>query len=528
MIATIFRNRKTLRDNKRWQLIAARPFSVALFFGCMGSWGGYEIAGVPAMWRLALMTLGLISLSRLSAGVSDSSENKQFVYSMVAVLITTKLLELANQPAPLFRLYIVLTALTGAIFSLIWSAKSKHKRMYLYAKLFRLIALFLTVIILLELMGKTAIAFYLLISLLRTIAVVIAYLFFRYLFRQTLKSAFNTSLSLQEEAKGMDRRAIVRHAAIAGDLVLWGILFVPAILVIWKVYDSFGEAVKGFLSFGFEMASQRISIGLVIMAGGVLYATLVVSWIIQEIFLNPMLTKRQVEMGVRHAMAKLVRYFMVLLGFLLALSTLGFEVTKLTIVLSAFGVGIGFGLQGIVNNFVCGIILLLERPVRVGDMVEIGGRWAVIKRIGLRSATVTTFDEADLIIPNANMVNSEVTNWTLSNRRARIQIPLGVAYGSNVGLVIETLASCGKENPYVDKTTDPQVLFQRFGESSLEFELRVWVSDVDKRLIVKSEIHREIERKFREAKIEIAFPQLDLHLRTTDEWKSFRPLGVSR
>ena len=202
---------------------------------------------------------------------------------------------------------------------------------------------------------------------------------------------------------------------------------------------------------------------------------------------------------------------------------LGLNFTKLTIMLSALGVGIGFGLQGVVNNFVSGIILLFERPVRVGDMVEVGGRWAMIKRIGLRSTTVTTFDEADLIIPNANLVNDEVTNWTLSNRRARLQIPVGVAYGSDVPLVIETLTACGKENPWVAKTPDPQVLFLRFGESSLEFELRVWIMDVDQRLNAKSQIHQEIDRRFREAKIEIAFPQRDLHLRSVDESVILRP-----
>ena len=222
-------------------------------------------------------------------------------------------------------------------------------------------------------------------------------------------------------------------------------------------------------------------------------------------------------------MVRLLHYFIVFVAFFLVLSILGFDITRLTIMLSALGVGIGFGLQGIVNNFVSGIILLFERPVRVGDMVEVGGQWALIKRIGLRSTTVTTFDEADLIIPNANLVNDEVINWTLSNRRARLQIPVGVAYGSNVPRVIETLTACGKENPWVAKTPEPQVLFLSFGESSLEFELRVWVSDIDQRLNVRSQIHQEIDRRFREANIEIAFPQQDLHLRSVDESVMLRP-----
>jgi small-conductance mechanosensitive channel len=151
-----------------------------------------------------------------------------------------------------------------------------------------------------------------------------------------------------------------------------------------------------------------------------------------------------VETGVRVSIARLVHYVFIFAGFVLAR---GFEFTKLTIVLSALGVGIGFGLQAVVNNFVSGLILLFERPVRVGDYIEIGGNWAEIKKIGLRATTVQTFDQADVIIPNADLITNQVTNWTLSNRRVRLIIPVGVAYGSDVALVMETLLACAKISP---------------------------------------------------------------------------------
>jgi small-conductance mechanosensitive channel len=200
-----------------------------------------------------------------------------------------------------------------------------------------------------------------------------------------------------------------------------------------------------------------------------------------------------------------------------ALLALGFEFTKLTIILSALGVGIGFGLQGIVNNFVSGLILLFERPVRVGDFIELDGKWAEIKNIGLRATTVQTFDQADVIIPNADLVSNQVINWTLSNRRVRLIISVGVAYGSDIELVMKTLVACARENSGIAGEPTPQVLFQSFGESSLDFELRVWVPNAEDRLTVKSELNQEIERKFRGAKIEIAFPQRDLHLRNVNE-----------
>jgi small-conductance mechanosensitive channel len=267
---------------------------------------------------------------------------------------------------------------------------------------------------------------------------------------------------------------------------------------------------------------------LLIVSAGVLYGSFVASWIIQKLLMDETFVRRRVEMGVRHSIGRLVHYFLILIGFLLAISILGFDVTKFTIMLSALGVGIGFGLQGVVNNFVSGLILLFERPVRVGDSIEIDGKWAEIKRIGLRATTVQTFDQADVIVPNADLVTNQVTNWTLSNRRVRLVIPVGVAYGSDVPLVMEKLMACGKANPNVSKTHEPQVLFLRFGESSLDFELRVWVMDADFRVKVQSELHQEIDRSFRDANIEIPFPQQDLHLRSADESVVLRPQEATR
>jgi len=132
-----------------------------------------------------------------------------------------------------------------------------------------------------------------------------------------------------------------------------------------------------------------------------------------------------------------------------------------------------------------------------------------------------------VIIPNADLVSNQVTNSTLSSRKVRLIIPVGVAYGSDVPLVIETLLGCADAHPMVAKAPAPQVLFLNFGESSLDFELRVWVSDVDHRLTTQSELHQEIDRSFREAKIEIAFPQRDVHLRSADESVTMRPLGIT-
>jgi potassium efflux system protein len=325
-----------------------------------------------------------------------------------------------------------------------------------------------------------------------------------------------------------DTDVIVRRVTLFINAAICGLILLPGMLFSWGVYDDLSAAIKGLLSLGFNVGSQRISLGLVIIAAGILYGSFFASWIIQKLLTDQVLARRRVEVGVQVAIAKLVHYVLIFIGFVVALLALGFEFTKLTIMLSALGVGIGFGLQGIVNNFVSGLILLFERPVRVGDYIEFGGNWAEIKKIGLRATTVQTFDEADVIIPNADLVSNQVINWTLTNRRVRLIIPVGVAYGSDISLVMETLVESAKQNSDVAEEPIPQVLFLNFGESSLEFELRVWVLDADNRLVVSSAIHQEIDRRFREAKIEIAFPQRDLHLRSLDESTNLQPPEISR
>ncbi len=524
VIITVYRNRQVLKDSERWRLFAARPFSIGLFLGVIATIVFYEYEGISAMWRLILLTVSGISFARLVGGMDDASEKREFIYGLIIVLIVTQLLEWVNLPLPLLRLYTILTALVGLVFCLRWAGKSgRRKGSGLYTWLFRSVSLLLVVIIIAELLGNQWLAFYLLISSITSIALVVAFRVLFYVIRGALGWLFLTSPLRRAAVLYKDTNIIIRRAEVFVDIVIWGLILIPGILMIWKVYDTLGEATRGLLALGFKLGSQRISVGLVITSVGILYVAFFASWILQKLLMDEVLVRRRVERGGRLSIARLLHYVLVFVGFLLALSVLGLDFTKLTIMISALGVGIGFGLQGVVNNFVSGLILLFEQPVRVGDYIELGGTWAEVKRIGLRSTTVQTFDQADLIVPNADLVTNQVTNWTLSNRRTRLTIAVGVAYGSDVPLVVETLMACGKENSWVAKTTVPQVLFLRFGESSLEFELRVWVMDVDQRLTAMSEIHQEIDRRFREAEIEIAFPQMDLHLRSVDESVILRP-----
>jgi len=524
LIIAIYRNREVLKGSKRWQFLAARPFSAGLFFGIVAMLWIYENQGFTSTWGLAVTIVVGISFARLIGGLIESSWKRQLLYGLIIVFIVTRLTHMISLPLPLFRLYTVLTALTALLFCLRWAGESAHhKAPSFYSWSLRLVSFYFVFIIIAQIWGKQGLAEFLFISLIRSLAAVFTVMLFMYMIRGGLEWLFRTSPLRRATVLYSDTEAIIRRVSLFIDVAIWGLVLLPFILVFWGVFDSFGKAMKGLLALGFNLGSQRISVGLLIGAAGIFYGSFLISWILQKLLMDELLLRRQVERGIRLSVGRLVHYALIVTGFLLALSTLGFGVTKLTIILSALGVGIGFGLQSVVNNFVSGLILLFERPVRVGDIIELGGKWAEIKRIGLRATTVQTFDQADLIIPNADLVANQVTNWTLSNRRVRLIIRVGVAYGSDVSLVVKTLMACAKATSMLAKTPEPQVLFLSFGESSLDFELRVWILDVAERLIMQSELHQEIDRRFREAKIEIAFPQRDLHLRSVDESVILRP-----
>jgi len=309
---------------------------------------------------------------------------------------------------------------------------------------------------------------------------------------------------------------IVSRSALLANLLI-GAIFVTFILVTWRLYDRPIEAIQGLMSFGFTVGSRKVTVGLIFTAAAFLYGSFIVSWAVQAMLMEGVFTRRQLKVGVRISIAKLVHYGFIFVGFLFALVALGVQLRDVTIIAGALGVGIGFGLQGIVTNLVSGLILLFERPIKVGDYIQLGEQWAEIKKIGLRATIIETFDRSEVIVPNNDLVSTQVTNWTLSNRFIRLIIPVGVAYGSDVSLVMQTLMECAEANSTVTRMPTPKVFFLAFGENSLNFEVRVWISDVENRRQVQSDLHQEIDRRFRELEIEIAFPQRDLHVRSIDE-----------
>ena len=303
---------------------------------------------------------------------------------------------------------------------------------------------------------------------------------------------------------------------LATYLLLW-VLFGYVMLRIWHVPASTVQQIESTLSSGFELGQFQV-VPLRILLAIALFALLVTAarWA-QMRLERHWLRYARIDHGAREAIVTITGYILIVISALIGLSVAGFEFRNLAIIAGALSVGIGFGLQNIVNNFVSGLILLFERPVKTGDWIVVGNTEGYVKRIRIRSTQIQTFDRADVIVPNSELISQQVTNWMLYDTQGRARVPVGVAYGSDTQKVKTVLEKIAQEHPSVitdGSYPEPRVLFLGFGDSSLNFELRCFIRNIDSRLQVISDLNFAIDAAFRAEGIEIPFPQRDLHLRT--------------
>ena len=272
---------------------------------------------------------------------------------------------------------------------------------------------------------------------------------------------------------------------------------------------SLGQAL---LATKLERGSIAISIGNVLEFVLTVWLAYLLSRFLRFVLQEDIYPRIDLAPGLSYAASSLLNYIILALGFVAALGVLGLDFSKVSLLAGAFSVGIGFGLQSIVNNFVSGLVLLFERPIHVGDTVEVGNLQGTVRRIGIRASVIHTGAGADIIVPNSQLVTEKVTNWTLSDRMRRVDLPIGVNYGADPKKVIELLERVGCAHPDVLSEPAPRALFTGYGDSAINFELRVWPSHFNQATQVRSDLAASVYEAVNAAGMSIPFPQREVRL----------------
>ena len=447
------------------------------------------------------------------------SQIRTWILMLITVYSLTFLYELAYYPDILLRIILLIFSLAG-LWLFIWiiikkplAARFNNNVIY---RFFRILLQFFAVLLFFSLVANLIGAFSLaeFFTLLPIQITVLA------IGIQVTTKVADTIVFLLLASNYMQKLNVIReeidiiHRKVVWliDLSLW-IFFFSTTLRIFRVKDAVFEWGRGVLTDGWTIGAVDITPGSILIFFFVIWLSVIITRIVKHILEKDVFARISTSKGMPSTIIMLVRIALITGGFFLAAAAAGMKLTNLSIVLGAFSVGIGFGLQNIFNNMVSGLILAFERPIKVGDIIQVGELIGTVRSIDLRSSTVKSFDGAEVIIPNGNLISNEMINWTLSDSNRRMDIRVGVAYGTDPEVVIEIMEEIATAHEEVRKKPFPKAYFLGFGDSSLDFRLLAW-ANLDYRLETESEIKVTINKKLGEAGIEIPFPQRDLHLRS--------------
>ncbi|UCC81394.1 MAG: mechanosensitive ion channel [Candidatus Zixiibacteriota bacterium] len=273
--------------------------------------------------------------------------------------------------------------------------------------------------------------------------------------------------------------------------------------------------VTQILSFKlFELKQTPVTVLSVVMFILVIAVFFIGSKLLNRVILRRIFSRFIADKGIQFTLIRIVHYLIMITGVVVAFQFVGIDLAGLTVIFGLLSVGIGFGLQNITSNFISGLILLFERPIKVGDRVTVGDIEGDVTSINMRATTIQSLDNISIIVPNSEFISSTVTNWSYGDPKIRLRIEVGVSYSSDLDTVIKALTEVAREHPDVLKNPDPIVLLSGFGDSSWDMVLVVWLGTPKRYYLTRSEINCAIVKKFRDHRVEIPFPQRDLHIRS--------------
>jgi len=276
------------------------------------------------------------------------------------------------------------------------------------------------------------------------------------------------------------------------------------------------QRIKDLLNIAvFELGKTQFTLLTIIYILVFLTLLIFVTAKLKKYIVNTLLAKSGIDIGIRESFGAIFRYIIIVIGFIIVFQTAGVDLSSLTILFGALGIGVGFGLQNVTSNFVSGLIILFERPIKIRDRIEVAGIHGDVVDISLRATTIVTNDNISVIVPNSEFISSTVINWSHMDRNVRFNIPVSVSYKEDPESVKEILLEVADRNEGILKHPSPDVLFDKYGDSSLDFNLRIWTRNyINKPGVLRSQLYYEIFKVFREKGVEIPYPQRDIHIKS--------------
>jgi small-conductance mechanosensitive channel len=475
---------------------------------------------MPILASDVLFLLSMVPAARLVFSVPDSAI-RSGALRLLTLSIATYLVNIGLSAAPAKRLLLLLIALGSLalvrrIRGWIGAVENPPVLLKAFGGINRVMAWGLVAAVLASIVGLTNLGSLLVVGIVSLLYVTLLFRILYLAVEGILRVLPHTPLS-NHLISIRNRPDILAAKGRVLVQVLLSILWVAVALRFFGLTGIFSGVISSFLALGIDVGNLHLDLGDILAFVATLWVALLISRLLRFVFMEDVVPRAEWPKGIPEAIAALSHYAIITIGFAVALVAANIPMDRIALLVSALGIGIGFGLQNIVNNFVSGLILLFERPLAVGDTVEMGPLLGEVKRIGIRASAVRTFDGAEVIVPNSELVQSQVVNWTLSDRTRRMEVKVGVRYGTDPEKVLPLLRAAAATHPEVLQEPPPTALFREFGDSSLNFSVRFWIAEHERFLSVWSEVTVAVNKALAEAGIEIPFPQRDLHLKTVTE-----------